>query len=419
MVQKVTLLRFDTVMADPTKIGPNTCVHLGPGTFITAGYYEGFTGGAKLQPGMRLVGSGMDVTILRRVNSVPMSVHAYAIGHALTQTVPTVQPNLMDFCEIAEMTIDCNFGEVSNGQAAAGAIRMMGNHSRVVRVKIVNWGGIPGIAPSFGILVITGNTNSGDARSDVAGVVNCGIQECIAINPGLNSNGTFIALQVGAKETPGTVEAVGVGPYIVNNYVEGLGVTSAKRVGLGISWCTAGVVEGNQVEKVDSGLGMMYEAGLRGVRDATIRNNAFRSVGVAIGIQATTESRQDVLIHGNWFSFSASTRPVEIQYLGTPTTVPGNTSIRGNRFSILGASQLNEAAYIQGATTIQVGENILDPITSGVPALYFSGVGAAKFFENRTTDGTLVRGYNSTTSQYLGEMATDVEDALVLGLMQR
>ena len=58
---------FDAVMRD--KVGPNTCVHLGPGIFETAGYHEGISGSWELKPGMRIVGSGMDVTILKRVNN--------------------------------------------------------------------------------------------------------------------------------------------------------------------------------------------------------------------------------------------------------------------------------------------------------------------------------------------------------------
>ena len=64
-VKKVLERRFDSVMNDPTKIGPNVCIHLGPGVFVTAGYYENpvDTGiGWQLKSGMSIVGSGMDVT---------------------------------------------------------------------------------------------------------------------------------------------------------------------------------------------------------------------------------------------------------------------------------------------------------------------------------------------------------------------
>jgi hypothetical protein len=43
-------------------LGPNTCVRLGPGVFETAGYYDGGAGGWQPKPGMRIVGSGIDVT---------------------------------------------------------------------------------------------------------------------------------------------------------------------------------------------------------------------------------------------------------------------------------------------------------------------------------------------------------------------
>ena len=207
-----TLAQFDSVMRN--KVGVNTCVHLGPGIFQTAGFYEGIspTSGWQVKPGLRLVGSGVDVTILKRVNDVPANKIGYAVGHELTKTGPS--PNLVDFAEITELSIDANFAGLSNLGTAASAIRMMGNHARAVRVKITNWGNKSSTIPSFGIALLTGNTNSGIVASDVVAVTNCGIDSCIALTPSPTSSGTVVALQVGAKEDPGTVEALGVAPYL-------------------------------------------------------------------------------------------------------------------------------------------------------------------------------------------------------------
>lgn len=49
-----TAAKFDTLMRDV--IGVNTCVHLGPGEFATAGYYDGLTGsGWQAKSGVRIV----------------------------------------------------------------------------------------------------------------------------------------------------------------------------------------------------------------------------------------------------------------------------------------------------------------------------------------------------------------------------
>jgi hypothetical protein len=62
-----TLAKFDALMSG---MAVNTCVHLGPGEFETAGYYNGLSGsGWQAKSGMRIVGSGIDVTTLKLVSA--------------------------------------------------------------------------------------------------------------------------------------------------------------------------------------------------------------------------------------------------------------------------------------------------------------------------------------------------------------
>ena len=62
-----TVAKFDTLL---NSFSSNTCVHLGPGEFQTAGYYDGISGTYwQAKPGMRIVGSGIDVTTIKVVNS--------------------------------------------------------------------------------------------------------------------------------------------------------------------------------------------------------------------------------------------------------------------------------------------------------------------------------------------------------------
>src|SRR5437016_2820419 len=160
-----TATKFDTAM---NGVGPNTCIHLGPGTFETAGYYDGITGTYwQAKTGMRIAGSGIDVTTLKLVNTTPTTQRVYVIGHALSSST-------VDFFEVSNLTIDCNLGALSGTSSTAGAVRLMGNHSRVVRVKVINWGNKNSGTPGFVIAMLTG-----DPASSVIGVLNCGIEECI------------------------------------------------------------------------------------------------------------------------------------------------------------------------------------------------------------------------------------------------
>ena len=93
-----TLAKFDALM---NGLGTNTCVHLGPGEFQTAGYYDGISGTYwQAKTGMRIVGSGIDVTTLKLVNTAATTQRVYAIGHALSSST-------VDYFEVSDLTIDC------------------------------------------------------------------------------------------------------------------------------------------------------------------------------------------------------------------------------------------------------------------------------------------------------------------------
>jgi hypothetical protein len=95
-----TQARFDSMMRD--KIPASSHVVLGPGVFSTNGYYEGAssTYGWQLKPGVKIVGSGIDVTTLKLVNATTSSKKFFAIGHALSTGSPAVA-NAPDFVEVS------------------------------------------------------------------------------------------------------------------------------------------------------------------------------------------------------------------------------------------------------------------------------------------------------------------------------
>ena len=65
-----------------TLVGPNTCVHVGPGVIPTRGYYEGIGASIswQLQAGLRIVGSGIDVTKVKLLATAPSGNRCYALA---------------------------------------------------------------------------------------------------------------------------------------------------------------------------------------------------------------------------------------------------------------------------------------------------------------------------------------------------
>lgn len=132
-------VQFDQLMTELGTIAGPRLIHLGPGTFETAGYADGVSGGWQIKALWRIVGSGKDVTTLKLVNANTANTQFYAIGHALTSGSPAA-PNLVDFSEILDLTVDCALATQPGSSVACGAIRLMGNHVRIERVKAIQWG---------------------------------------------------------------------------------------------------------------------------------------------------------------------------------------------------------------------------------------------------------------------------------------
>jgi hypothetical protein len=185
----------------------NVTIHLGPGEFQTNGY--GGASGWQARPGMKILGSGLEVTTLKLVNVSPASsTHYFAIGHSLGTVVDTF--------EVSDLTIDCNITN-ANANAACGGVRVMGNHARIARVKVKNWGTKSASMPCLALSVITAYPDTGPTD-----VVNAGIERCVVVEPYNSNAAPATALNVGSQnDITFTKEGHGKSPYIRNCYVDG------------------------------------------------------------------------------------------------------------------------------------------------------------------------------------------------------
>jgi hypothetical protein len=267
--------RFDSLM---NNVPPQTRIHLGPGVFETKGYSDQADAGYGWQPkpGQKIVGSGIGVTTLKLVGASVADAHYFAIGHALWD--PTAQlPNLLDFFEVSDLTIDCNLdGQTGGADMACGAIRVMGNYALIKRVKVIAWGTKTASKTCFVLSVITA-----DPPSKVYEVMDPGIEDCIAVEPstaGSEPGRKITVLHAGPKDdTAALEEAYGRGPFIRNCYVDcGTLTLPADREyrALSMGWCRGGLVEANQVHNTTYG-GPYLESN---ARDIIVRGNAFLNV---------------------------------------------------------------------------------------------------------------------------------------------
>ena len=146
------IYRFDDVMnqllASPSA---NVAIRLGPGTFQTRGHDEARAyPGWQYKAGQRLIitGSGIDVTWLKVMYASFVDGHVSAINAGYN--------DYLNYFEASDFTVDCNLPgqlhlhgqyvssdghNVSNlPQVACGALRAVGQHARIRRIRAINFG---------------------------------------------------------------------------------------------------------------------------------------------------------------------------------------------------------------------------------------------------------------------------------------
>jgi len=265
---KVADIRFDEIM---NALPANTRVHLGPGTFLTRGHAANVSGGWQIKPGMKIVGSGIDITTLQLYHHTAAGYY-FAIGHALGAGTRA------DLAEVSDLTIDCNLSG-AGASTAGSAVRLMGNHTRLYRVKAVNWGSHSGGLPCSALSCITALPDSG-----VLEILNTGMEGCIVVSPGTGNEAACTALNAGNPDDVSFIaDGHGKSPYIRNCFVD-CGVATpnpnpatGKYRGVAMGWCRGGVVEGNHFHNCD--LGGPYQEGKSSARDVIVRNNFYKNVG--------------------------------------------------------------------------------------------------------------------------------------------
>jgi hypothetical protein len=199
-----------------------TLVNLGPGVFQTNGYADGVSGGWQAKAGMRIVGAGIDVTTLKLVGAATDNKHYHAISHALDSGT---SPTPAEFFEVSDLTVDCNLEGQSSGKTACGAVRVMGRHCLISRVKAVNWGSkvdpAASTQPAFVFAALTG-TVAGGGSLTIGEYENTGIEQCIAVEPTPGSRQAVTAFHVGNRgdNTSAAAQPFGKVPYIRNCFVD-------------------------------------------------------------------------------------------------------------------------------------------------------------------------------------------------------
>ncbi len=256
--------QFDSLM---NALPANIRIHLGPGVFKTQGYVVGAMSNWP-KKGIRISGAGMDATTLQIVNTNASNSTVFAIGHPLNLGA---QPNLLDYFELSHLTIDCNLTSGTGANVSCGGVRVMGNHVRLHRVKVINWGTKTASRPCFALAVV-----AADPSVSVPTTIDAVISDCIVVERASPSVGPVTAIHIGRKDNvTANAEGFAQGPIIRHCFVDcGWPTATGESRGLSMEWCRGGIVEGNQVHFTQYG----YYAKEASIREMVVRDNFFKNV---------------------------------------------------------------------------------------------------------------------------------------------
>jgi hypothetical protein len=185
--------RFDMLMRS-LQAGPSVAVRLGPGTIQTKGHNASCFASWSPGSGMRIRGSGMEVTTLKIFGAIiddcPNSYYAISCD------------SYLEGFDASDFTIDCNIAGQLSAKTSCGGIDTLGKHTRFRRLRAVN----------FGTQVVHDNNHfvecfvllTGGARPDVGfDVVDCVIEDCIVEQPGQNNIVTTTLIGFTSSEANG------------------------------------------------------------------------------------------------------------------------------------------------------------------------------------------------------------------------
>lgn len=355
-----TQAKFDARMGE---LPANTRAHLGPGTFQTQGYAYG-VGGWQIKSGMKIVGSGMEVTILQLVNHTAAAYY-FAVGHDISAGAK------VDFAEVSDLTINCNLTN-AGASTASNAVRLMGEHVRIFRVRAINWGSKDTGRPCSVLSCITALPASG-----VPEVANAGIEGCVVVSPGAGNVAACTAVSIGnPDEVSFAADGHGKSPCIRNCFID-CGVATPSPSGnyraISAGWCRGGVVEGNHIHNAD--IGGPYQDAKQSTRDIIVRNNFYKNVArgpywnlgtlaTEVGPGALARSGTVGTVSG-LSSFTYFDAGVRVKVVTTPSDYTGLYVIQSKTASTFAVTVPNSGTSLVEATSVHKVYGVARAIVEG------------------------------------------------------
>jgi hypothetical protein len=343
----------------------NSTIHILPGVYQTYGgaYAEGWSP----KSGDKVLGSGIDVTVIQLATNVPNIGGGTAIiygSFAITN------------CEISDLTCDGDFSPSENVTLSGIAIGGARNAVRRVKVKNLGYTASAGYSESFGIVL--GNGPGPNSEGNI--IEECEIDPLVSGHSisGLTISGTWTNCCCG---------------IIRDNVVFLTNDPSGAQLAINGSWDSSVLIEGNYVDGAD--VGVYGDTG--GCTNMIIAHNIFKNCfqGVSYSGYGT---RENITIDFNNLQLAPSTTYANLAFSLWPgVATPGimtNVVIIGNTISLFGAGPAT--AFVIAADTnvasLIFADNTIDPLIASNQATtaYFILNGNVHMYNNYDLYGNYI-----------------------------
>jgi len=305
-----TQVKFDAAMGN---LPPNSTIHIMAGTYQTYGqaaYY--------LKSGQKILGSGIDVTILQLAPGTPGSVFTFVLGGSGTTNL-----------EISDLTCDCNY---TSGANTYSGVEVDGTRTAVRRVKVINAAHYGGSSEAWGIGL------NGYSVANSAGNI---IEECEVSQ---SAGGALTALDISGAS----------GVIRNNRVILSLDVNDAQ-IGINGSSTHDVLVEGNYID----GAGAGYYSDTGGQTNVIVAHNTFKNCiqGVMYNDNSPQNGRNNLTFAFNTILLSSNHdqyyhNDAFFFYRGNSAPVATNITIFGNHIGVDGVPAVGTAYFFIHAPSL-------------------------------------------------------------------
>ena len=291
-----TQKKFDAVLK---RLPPDSTLHILPGTYFTAGIH--YSGSANIKSGQKILGSGIDRTIIRLVTK-----------DAWTGILASELGTNMEICDL---TCDGNY-KYQQGAVTYYGVGLYGTHCAIRRVKVINLTHhLPYSTESFGILIgtmdLAGHGLNGPSTQNVIeacelsgfrgefctgiGIFNNGTKTTTPISGVVRNNRVFLPYS-GVRQTQAIGGACGYqkNMVITGNYVDGATIGIYADTG-----AAEDVVIANNTLKNCSGAPIRCTTAVSNITFCFNTLVVNRMIGGAIAIHLVELPKQNIAIIGN------------------------------------------------------------------------------------------------------------------------